>query len=147
VGESGDKDAGEQIDDTLEVHDGDVISSTEERETCGEEERISGQADEGRGNATWGLGEAVDAVLQPVSGDVAVDAPGMSDEPEAQHKASRQCQYRTQTHLHSTADHVCASYCRRSRADRRVVLWKRRRFLHYVSNECDPVGMTGVGRG
>ena len=70
--------AAEQVYGGLDVHDGVVMLHAEEAEADGEEDGVAGEADDGgagrwTGSAGAEVAEAVDAVLQPVFGDVAVD--------------------------------------------------------------------------
>ncbi len=67
---------------------------TEDAKTGHQKERIAGQTNQSRNRDARRWSEAVDTMLHPVAGDVsveqrvAVNAGGMGNEPQAQHKAS-----------------------------------------------------------
>ena len=71
--EVGDDETAGDVDDELYEHDRGVVFAAEEEETEGEESGIAGEADPGRLRIAAGMGEAVDAVVDPVLGDVAID--------------------------------------------------------------------------
>jgi len=92
--EGGDEQAGGEVDGDLHEHGGVVMLHAEEGEAESEEEWVAGEADEGgMDDSLTGIvvgGEAVDAVLEPVFGNVAIDE-GVAvdfgvgvDEPEAE---------------------------------------------------------------
>lgn len=98
--QGGDEAAGREVDKGLEDEDGEIVVVTEDEEAEGEEGGVAGEADES--GARWGgvtvegLGEAVDAVLEGVAGEVAVeegvvgDLGEAMDEPETEEQAGEE---------------------------------------------------------
>ena len=72
AGQVGDEEAAGDVDDNLHQQHRVVVLAAEEHEAGGEERGIAGQADE-RGMNAVGVGEAEDAAVEPVPGNVAVD--------------------------------------------------------------------------
>ena len=122
-GEAAEDEAGGEVDEALEEHDGGVVLDAEEGEAEDEEEGVSGEADEGGMGEAGGLGESVDAVLEPVFGDIAVDegvsgdAGRVEDEPEPEGKTEREGGGRRKAQMQSSAIHVGASYCEERRKE------------------------------
>ncbi|MEA3007885.1 MAG: hypothetical protein QOI94_3154, partial [Acidobacteriaceae bacterium] len=102
--------AGRQINDYLQVENGEKILFSKNREAQGEEARVSGQANECRGNgwrpARMNDRPAINAMGQPIPGDVgvkkrvALDLREGVNEPQAKSSSRRE---RTEDGKHCAA--------------------------------------------
>ena len=114
--------AGDEIDGNLHIQRGAVVSHAKEAEAGGQKEGVTGQAAEGGayldGAGSWaGFGQAVDSVLQPRPGDLAVhqavpDGPRhVGHKPQTQQQTGQQPRARPKPEPKSLSIHLTASYC------------------------------------
>ena len=81
--EIGHQEAGSQVEENLDQQNGAEVAPSEDGEKCRQKRRVAGQPRE-RGDNMAGIGDAENAILQPVHGNIGVEAGIIDDAGEVQ---------------------------------------------------------------